>query len=49
MLNDRPAVQAQEEYDKAVIAFHQGEPAHAAFYLGAMASSAWSAIQSCVA
>lgn len=37
MLNDRPAVRAQEEYDKAVIAFHQGEPAHAAFYLGAMA------------
>ncbi len=37
MLNDRPAVRAQEEYDKAVIAFRQGKPAHAAFFLGAMA------------
>lgn len=37
MLNDRAAVRAQEEYGKAVIAFQQGEPGHAAFYLGAMA------------
>ena len=34
---DRAARRAQEEYNKAVIAFLQGEPAHAAFYLGAMA------------
>ena len=37
MTNDRPAVRAQEEYDKAVIAFGQGELGHAAFFLGAMA------------
>ncbi len=37
MVNDRAAVRAQEEYGKAVIAFGQGEPGHAAFYLGAMA------------
>lgn len=37
MVKDRAAVRAQEEYGKAVIAFQQGEPAHAAFYLGAMA------------
>ncbi len=37
MLNDRPAVRAQQEFSKAVIAFEQGQPAHAAFYLGAMA------------
>jgi hypothetical protein len=37
MLNDRPAVRAQEEYDKAVVAFQQGKPGHAAFFLGAMA------------
>ncbi len=37
MLNDRPAVRAQEEYSKAVVAFQQGKPAEAAFYLGAMA------------
>ena len=36
MTNDRPAVRAQEEYAKAVIAFGQGKPAHAAFFLGAM-------------
>lgn len=37
MINDRPAVRAQQEYDKAVIAFRQGKPGHAAFFLGAMA------------
>ena len=37
MINDRPAVRAQQEYSKAVIAFEQGKPAHAAFFLGAMA------------
>jgi hypothetical protein len=37
MLNDRPARRAQEEYAKAMLAFQQGQPAHAAFYLGAMA------------
>ena len=37
MVNDRAAVRAQEEYSKAVVAFQQGEPAHAAYYLGAMA------------
>jgi hypothetical protein len=36
MLNDRAAVRPQEEYSKAVVAFQQGEPGHAAFYLGAM-------------
>jgi hypothetical protein len=34
---DRPAVRAQEEHEKAVIAFAQGKPAHAAYFLGAMA------------
>jgi hypothetical protein len=34
---DRAARRAQEEYNEALIAFVQGEPAHAAFYLGAMA------------
>ena len=37
MTNDRPARRAQEEYSKAVIAFEQGQLAHAAFFLGAMA------------
>ena len=37
MLNDRPAAPAQEEFGKAILAFQQGEPGHAAFYLGAMA------------
>jgi hypothetical protein len=37
MLNDRPAVRAQEEYNKAIIAFGKGKPAHAAYFLGAMA------------
>ena len=37
MVQDRAARRAQEEYSKAVIAFQQGEPGHAAFYLGAMA------------
>lgn len=37
MLNDRAAVRAQEEYNKAVIAFGEGKPAHAAYFLGAMA------------
>ncbi len=37
MVNDRPAVRAQQEYSKAVIAFQQSQFAHAAFYLGAMA------------
>lgn len=37
MLNDRAAVRAQEEYAKAVLAFQQEEPGHAAYYLGAMA------------
>jgi hypothetical protein len=37
MTVDRPAVRAQEEYEKAVIAFSQGKPAHAAYFLGAMA------------
>jgi hypothetical protein len=37
MLNDRPAVRAQEEYSKAAIAFGKGKPAHAAYCLGAMA------------
>ena len=26
MINDRPAVRAQQEYSKAVIAFEQGKP-----------------------
>jgi putative transposase len=37
MTTDRPAVRAQEEYAKAAIAFGQGKPAHAAFFLGALA------------
>jgi len=37
MLKDRAAVRAQEEYSKAVVAFQEGKPGHAAFYLGAMA------------
>lgn len=37
MLNDRAAVRAQEEYSKTVVAFQQGEPADAAYFLGAMA------------
>ncbi len=37
MVNDRAAVRAQEEYSKAVLAFQQEEPGHAAYYLGAMA------------
>ena len=37
MLNDRAAVRAQEEDGKAVIAFGQDDPGHAAFFLGAMA------------
>jgi hypothetical protein len=37
MITDRPAVRAQEEYDKAVVAFRQGKLGHAAFFLGAMA------------
>ncbi|MEE9268646.1 MAG: zinc dependent phospholipase C family protein [Candidatus Krumholzibacteria bacterium] len=37
MVEDRSAVRAAEEYSKAVIAFEQGNPAHAAFFLGAMA------------
>lgn len=36
-LQDRAAVRAQEEYNKAVIAYEQGNHADAAFYLGAMA------------
>lgn len=36
-LQDRAAVRAQEEYHKAVVAYEQGNHAHAAFYLGAMA------------
>jgi hypothetical protein len=36
MITDRPAVRAQQEYDKAVIAFNQGKLGHAAFFLGAM-------------
>jgi hypothetical protein len=37
MVKDRAAQRAQEEYNKAVIAFRQGNPRAAAFYLGAMA------------
>ena len=37
MVNDRAAVRAQEEYSKAVVAFQQGEPGDAAYFLGAMA------------
>jgi hypothetical protein len=39
MTVDRPAVRAQEEYEKAIIAFAQGKPAHAAYFLSAMAHS----------
>ena len=37
MVKDRAAKRAQEEYNKAAIAFRQGNPRAAAFYLGAMA------------
>lgn len=37
MVKDRAAQRAQEEYNKAAIAFRQGNPRAAAFYLGAMA------------
>lgn len=37
LVNDRAAVRAQEEYDKAVTAYRAGDHAAAAFYLGAMA------------
>jgi hypothetical protein len=37
MVNDRAAKRAQEEYNKAAIAFRQGNPRAAAFYLGAIA------------
>jgi integrase len=37
MTNDRAARRAQEEYDKAAVAFRQGNRSAAAFYLGAMA------------
>lgn len=37
MVNDCPAVRAEQEYSKAKIAFEQGKSAHAAFFLGAMA------------
>ena len=37
MVNDRAAKRAQEEYNKAAIAFRQGNPRAAAFFLGAMA------------
>jgi hypothetical protein len=36
-LQDRAAVRAQEEYNKTIIAFEQGNHSEAAFYLGAMA------------
>ena len=37
MIRNRAARRAQEEYDKAALAFQQGELQAAAFYLGAMA------------
>ena len=37
MIVDQAAVRAQEEYDKAAAAFASGDPAAAAFFLGAMA------------
>jgi hypothetical protein len=37
MINDRPARRAKEEYDKAVMAFEEGDSQAAAFYLGAAA------------
>ncbi len=37
MIQDRAAIRAQEEYNKAVIAYEQGRFSDAAFYLGAMA------------
>lgn len=37
MLNDRAAVRAREEYQKAVAAYQDGDAKAAAFYLGAMA------------
>ncbi len=37
MVRDRAAVRAQEEYDKAALAYEQDDPVAAAFFLGAMA------------
>lgn len=37
MINDRPAVRAEEEYQKAVTAYRANNFSAAAFYLGAMA------------
>jgi len=37
MVRDRAARRAQEEYDKAALAYEQGNTGAAAFYLGAMA------------
>lgn len=37
MTKDRAAARAQEEYNKAALAYRQGNPRAAAFYLGAMA------------
>jgi hypothetical protein len=37
MTKDRAATRAQEEYNKAALAYRQGNPRAAAFYLGAMA------------
>jgi len=37
MIHDRAAVRAREEYQKAVVAYQDGKPKAAAFYLGAMA------------
>ncbi len=37
MIKTRAARRAQEEYNKAIIAFEEGNPGAAAFYLGAMA------------
>lgn len=37
MINDRPAVRAEEEYQKAVAAYRNNNFSAAAFYLGAMA------------
>jgi hypothetical protein len=37
LVKDRAAQRAQEEYNKAALAFRQGNPRAAAFYLGAMA------------
>lgn len=35
MTKNRPAVRAQEEYDKAVKAFRDGDRSAAAYFLGA--------------